>query len=210
LYAAGEAACVSINGANRLGSNSLGELLVYGARAARSAIQHIEGSTSRGTQRALLAQAADEERRLEEQFLHKTGGTERIAKLRDEMSHTMETGCGIYRERNSLVESANKLSELRQRYRNLAMDDHARTFNTQLTSALELGFMLDVAETIVHSALNREESRGAHQRRDFPKRDDNKYLAHSMASRNAEGPPRIDYLPVVITRWPPGERVYGR
>jgi fumarate reductase flavoprotein subunit len=210
LYAAGEAACVSINGANRLGSNSLGELLVYGARAARSAMQYIEGAARHASQSAILSQAFDEERRLEQQFLHKTGGTERIAKLRDEMSHTMETGCGIYRERNPLIESANKLRELHDRFRNIAIDDHTRTFNTQLTSALELGFMLDVAETIVHSALQREESRGAHQRRDFPKRDDNKYLAHSMAWRNAEGPPRIDYLPVVITRWPPGERVYGR
>jgi fumarate reductase flavoprotein subunit len=210
LYAAGEAACVSINGANRLGSNSLGEILVYGARSGRTAMQYIEGINGRTKQSAILSQAADEERRLEQQFLHKTGGTERIAKLRDEMSHTMETGCGIYRERNSLVESANKLSELHERYQNVAIDDHTRTFNTQLTSALELGFMLDVAETIVHSALNREESRGAHQRRDFPKRDDHKFLAHSMASRSAEGPPRIDYLPVVITRWPPGERVYGR
>jgi fumarate reductase flavoprotein subunit len=209
LYAAGEAACVSINGANRLGSNSLGELLVYGARAARSAIQYIQ-SAPHASQSAILSQAADEERRLEEQFLHKTGGTERIANIRNEMSHTMETGCGIYRERETLLESANKISELQERFRKIAIDDHTRTFNTQLTSALELGFMLDVAETIVHSALNREESRGAHQRRDFPKRDDSKYLAHSMAWRSPEGPPRIDYRPVVITRWPPGERVYGR
>jgi fumarate reductase flavoprotein subunit len=210
LFAAGEAACVSINGANRLGSNSLSEILVYGARSGRSALQYIEGANGRSNQSAILSQAADEERRLEQQFLRKTAGTERIAKLRDEMSHTMETGCGIYRERNSLVDSANKLSELHERYQNVAMDDHTRTFNTQLTSALELGFMLDVAETIVHSALNREESRGAHQRRDFPKREDQKFLAHSMAYRSAEGPPRIEYLPVVITRWPPGERVYGR
>src|ERR1700674_2246562 len=116
LFAAGEAACVSINGANRLGSNSLGEILVYGARSARTAMQYIDGANGRAGQSAILAQAADEEHRLEQQFLHKTGGSERIAKLRDEMSHTMETGCGIYRERNSLVESANKLSELHERY----------------------------------------------------------------------------------------------
>jgi len=210
LYAAGEAACVSINGANRLGSNSLGELLVYGARAARSAIEYIGRPNGHVSQSAVLAQAFDEERRLEREFLNKTGGTERIAKIRDEMSHTMETGCGIYRERDTLIESANKIRELKERFQRIAIDDHTRTFNTQLTSALELGFMLDVAETIVHSALNREESRGAHQRRDFPKRDDDKYLAHSMAWRSPEGPPRIDYRPVVITRWPPGERVYGR
>lgn len=209
LLAAGEAACVSINGANRLGSNSLGEILVFGARAGRSAIETVRASGS-GNETAILAQARDEERRLEENFLHKTGGAERIAKLRDEMQRAMESGCGIYRERNSLVASANKLRELRERAANLAIDDHTRTFNTQLTAALELGYMLDVAEAIVHSALDREESRGAHQRRDFPKRDDQKYLAHSVAYQAAEGPPRIEYHPVVITRWPPGERVYGR
>jgi fumarate reductase flavoprotein subunit len=122
----------------------------------------------------------------------------------------METGCGIYRERESLLQSAEKISELKERALNLKIDDHARTFNTQLSSALELSYMLDIAETIVHCALNREESRGAHQRRDFTKRDDQKFLAHSVVMRNAEGPPRIELLPVVITRWPPGERVYGR
>ncbi|MBF6571356.1 MAG: fumarate reductase (quinol) flavoprotein subunit [Candidatus Binataceae bacterium] len=210
LYAAGEAACVSINGANRLGSNSLGELLVYGARAGRNAVAYVQSLRGDGSRNAVLAQASDEERRLEHDYLHKTGGTERIAKLREEMQHTMETGCGIYRERNTLIESGNKIRELKDRYRNVAIDDHSRTFNTQMTAALELSFMLDIAETIVHCALNREESRGAHQRRDFTKRDDVKYLAHSVVSANAEGPPRIDYRPVVITRWPPGERVYGR
>jgi fumarate reductase flavoprotein subunit len=210
LFAAGEAACVSINGANRLGSNSLGEILVYGAKAGHSAVEYISNGAGDGNQSHILAQAADEERRLEAGYLHKSGGSERIAKLREEMQKTMETGCGIYRERGTLVDSANKLSELKERFANVALDDHTRTFNTNLTQALELGFMLDVAETVVHSALNREESRGAHQRRDFPKRDDQRYLAHSMVSRTAEGPPRVDYLPVVITRWPPGERIYGR
>ncbi len=209
LFAAGEAACVSINGANRLGSNSLGEILVFGARAGRAAIEAARNG-SPASETAVLAQGRDEERRLEENYLRKTGGTERIAKLREEMQQTMERGCGIYREHNSLVESAHKLDELRGRAAHLAIDDHTRTFNTQLTAALELGFMLDVADSIVHSALNREESRGAHQRRDFTKRDDQKYLAHSVAYKTAEGPPRIEYLPVVITRWPPGERVYGR
>jgi fumarate reductase flavoprotein subunit len=210
LYAAGEAACVSINGANRLGSNSLGELLVFGARAGRHAVEYIGNGAPNGNLSHLLAQAADEEHRLETDYLKKSGGTERIATLREEMQKTMERGCGIYRERASLVESANKLIELKERFANILIDDHSRTFNTNLTQALELGFMLDVAETIVHSALNREESRGAHQRRDFPKRDDQRFLCHSLASRSAEGPPRIEYLPVVITRWPPGERIYGR
>ncbi|MBV8453777.1 MAG: fumarate reductase (quinol) flavoprotein subunit [Deltaproteobacteria bacterium] len=209
LYAAGEAACVSINGSNRLGSNSLGELLVFGTRAGKSAIDYLANGPNQANHNHLLALATDEERRLEQQY-GKADGSERIAKLREEMQRTMESGCGIYRERATLVESANKLNELKERAANLHLDDHGRSFNTQLTAALELGFMLDVAETIVHCALNREESRGAHQRRDFPKRDDIKYLAHSLVSRTGEGPPRVDYLPVVITRWPPGERIYGR
>jgi len=210
LFAAGEAACVSINGSNRLGSNSLSEILVFGARAGSSAVEYINSGVGNGNRNHVLAQAADEEQRLEANFLRKTDGTERIAKLREEMQKTMETGCGIYRERDSLVQSANKLVELQERFQNVQIDDHARTFNTNLTQALELEFMLAVAETIVHCALNREESRGAHQRRDFPKRDDQRFLAHSMVSKSAEGPPRVKYLPVVITRWPPGERIYGR
>jgi fumarate reductase flavoprotein subunit len=209
LYAAGEAACVSINGSNRLGSNSLGELLVFGRRSGKAAAEYIAGVDD-GNTNHLLAMAADEERHLEQNFLRKNGGTERITKLREEMQKTMESGCGIYRDRTTLVESANKIRELKERAANLTMDDHARTFNTQLTQALELGYMIEIAETIVHCALNREESRGAHQRRDFPKRDDQRFLCHSVVSRTAEGPPRIDYLPVVITRWPPGERIYGR
>jgi fumarate reductase flavoprotein subunit len=209
LYAAGEAACVSINGSNRLGSNSLGELLVFGARAGKSAVEYVANGSNQANQSHLLALATDEERRLEQQY-ERNDGTERIAKLREEMQRTMESGCGIYRDRATLVESANKLNELKERAGKLQLDDHERSFNTQLTAALELGFMLDVAETIVHCALNREESRGAHQRRDFPKRDDTRYLAHSVVSRAGEGPPRVDYLPVVITRWPPGERIYGR
>jgi fumarate reductase flavoprotein subunit len=209
LYAAGEAACVSINGSNRLGSNSLGELLVFGARAGKSAIEYLANGPQQANTNLVLAMASDEERRLEQQY-GKDGGSERIAKLREEMQRTMESGCGIYRDRASLIESANKLNELRERSSKLQLDDHQRSFNTQLTAALELGFMLEVAETIVHCALNREESRGAHQRSDFPKRDDTKFLAHSLVSRAGEGPPRVDYLPVVITRWPPAERIYGR
>jgi len=210
LYAAGEAACVSINGANRLGSNSLGEILVWGARAGRNAVEYVVNDTSSVNTGHVLAQAADEERRLEQEYLNKTGGTERIANLRDEMQKAMESGCGIYRERESLVASGNKLVELRERFNNVVIDDRGRTYNTNLTQALELGFMLEVAETMVACALNREESRGAHQRRDFPKRDDQRFLAHSVVSKDADGRPQVQYLPVVITRWPPGERIYGR
>src|SRR5262249_22215619 len=154
--AAGEAACVSINGSNRLGSNSLGELLVFGARAGKSAVEYVANGPNQANSH-LLALATDEEHRLEQQY-ERNDGTEQIAKLREEMQRTMESGCGIYRDRATLVESANKLNELKERAGRLRLDDHERSFNTQLTAALELGFMLDVAETIVHCALNREES----------------------------------------------------
>jgi fumarate reductase flavoprotein subunit len=126
------------------------------------------------------------------------------------MQKAIEAGAGIYRTESSLVVAANQLRALQERSANLALDDHSRTFNTELTSALELGFMLDVAESIVQCALQRTESRGAHQRTDFPQRDDQKFLAHSLVSRNPDGSGRVEYLPVKITRWPPGERVYGQ
>ncbi|MGH8938556.1 MAG: FAD-binding protein, partial [Actinomycetes bacterium] len=159
LYAAGEVACVSINGANRLGSNSLPELLVFGARAGRAAAEYAAGVGEPAP--AVEAQGRDEVHRLE-QLLGRSG-TERVAELRTEMQQTMEDGAGIYRTGESLTKAADRLAELHGRSHRLAIDDHSRTFNTELVAALELFCMLDVAESIVHSALRREESRGAHQ-----------------------------------------------
>jgi len=207
LYAAGEVACVSINGANRLGSNSLPELLVFGARAGRAAAEFASGQ--KVPDGKILAQAMDEERRLEEHYLRQTGGRERVATLREEMQKTVENSAGIYRNGASLAEAAEHLQELKERLRNISFDDRSRTFNTELTAALELGFMFDVAEAIVQSALQRTESRGAHQRTDFPARNDQNFLAHSLIYRDEGGSPRVEYLPVTITRWPPGERAYG-
>ncbi len=208
LWAAGEVACVSINGANRLGSNSLTELLVFGARAGRAAARWAEaqGDTSRG----VVALAMDEERRLLDGYLRKEGGGERVADLREEMQQAMEDGAGIYRDGAGLAKAAARVAELKARFAEVALDDRSFTFNTELTAALELECMLDVAESIVHSGLARRESRGAHQRTDHPERDDDAFLAHSLAYRDGDGPPRIELLPVTITRWPPGERVYGR
>jgi fumarate reductase flavoprotein subunit len=212
LYAAGEVACVSINGANRLGSNSLTECLVFGARAGAAAAQF--ASTSPGQQRlaatATLAQADDERRRLEELMARPAGSRERIATVREEMQKAVEDGAGIYRNGGSLQQASNKLAELQRRCQSISLDDRSSTFNTQLIAALELAFMLDVAQSMVESALHRTESRGAHQRTDFPARDDQKYLAHSLVKRSADGGLRVEYLPVKITRWPPGERVYGK
>jgi fumarate reductase flavoprotein subunit len=208
LFAAGEVACVSINGANRLGSNSLTELLVFGARAGRSAAAFASGEVEPGGR--VLAQAMDEKKRLEQGFLRKTGGRERVATLREEMQKAIEKGAGIYRTGTLLAEAAAKLRELQERFRDVGLDDHSLTFNTELTSALELSFMLDVAEAIVHCARSRTESRGAHQRTDFPARDDERFLAHSLLFRNEDGSSRLEYLQVQITRWPPGQRVYGK
>ena len=208
LYAAGEAACVSINGANRLGSNSLTECLVFGARAGKAAAAFAVEAQDGGPH--LSALARDEQRRLEEDFLHKSGGRERISTLRGEMQKIMEECAGIYRQGPSLEKAAEKLRSLQERHSDVVLDDRSSTFNTELTAALELSYMLDVAETIIHSALARAESRGSHQRTDFAARDDSKFLAHSMAYRTRDGRPRIEYLPVQITRWPPGKRVYGR
>ena len=208
LYAAGEAACVSINGANRLGSNSLTEILVFGARAGKAAADFAcEQQTPRPS---ILAQGGDEQQRIEEQFLRKTAGRERIATLRAEMQQTVEEAAGIYRTGTTLEKAAEKLHSLQERFHDVALDDRSYTFNTELTAALELSYMLDVAEAIVQSAFHRRESRGSHQRTDYPERDDRKFLTHSLVYRSAAGRPRVDYLPVTITRWPPGKRVYGR
>ncbi len=209
LFAAGEAACVSINGANRLGSNSLSELLVFGARAGKSAAAHAQ-ETGSGSGAAILAQATEEQRRVQGDILHKTGGTERMADLRSEMQKTMEVTAGIYRNEKDLEEGADTLRKLQERFENVIIDDSSNTFNTELTAALELSYMLDAAEAILHSALARQESRGSHQRTDHPERDDEKFLAHSLAYRSTDSAPRIEYLPVTITRWPPGKRVYGK
>ena len=156
LYAAGEVACVSINGANRLGSNSLPELLVFGARAGRTAAMSVSGQ--KASKRHVLAQAMDEQERLEHRFLRKNGGRERISVIREEMQKAMEESVGIYRSGPSLAVAADKLQELQERFQNVFLDDHSRSFNTELTAALELSFMLDVAEATVQCALHRTES----------------------------------------------------
>jgi fumarate reductase flavoprotein subunit len=206
LFAAGECACVSLNGANRLGSNSLTELLVFGARAARSAARWAAEHPNLN-QTALENQAADEQRHIAQRWFH-SQGKETIAGVRVEMNKTMEDGCGIYRSAESLHKTCETLRGLKERFKQVGITDKSLSFNTELTAAIELGFLLDAAEAVAFSALARQESRGSHQRTDFPQRDDQKYLKHSLAY-HTEGDPRIEYLNVIITRWPPAERVYG-
>ena len=207
LYAAGEVACVSLNGANRLGSNSLTECLVFGARAGQAAAEFAEQSGPVGG--SVQAQVRDEERRLRD-FLGMTHGTVRISSVRTEMQTAMEESAGIYRSGATIDSGIEKITRLKQQSRQLKLDDRSKTFNTELVSALELEYMVDLAEVILRSASQRKESRGAHQRTDFPERDDERYLAHSLAYRAEDGSTRIEQLPVTITRWPPGDRVYGR
>lgn len=206
LYAAGEAACVSLNGANRLGSNSLTECLVFGARAGKVAAEYAAGRESPGTD-TLENLNRDEQRRIERTYLQPRNGKERVADIRTEMQTAMERGAGIFRDEETLKETCETLRKLQERFRNVGLDDTSSVFNTELTTALELGFMLDAAEALAHAALDRKESRGSHSRSDFEERDDGEYLKHSLTYRTEAGP-RIDYLPVTITRWQPEERKY--
>jgi fumarate reductase flavoprotein subunit len=208
LYAAGETACVSINGANRLGSNSLPECLVFGARAGRAAAEY--ASTAGSAPSAIEAQATDEVRRLERDLLGKGPGTESIAGIRDEMQATMEEAAGIFRTGPEMIKGADTLAGLQERVGKVGLADTSRSFNTELLAALELANMLDISETILQAGLQREESRGAHQRTDFPARDDERFLTHLLVHRSPDGTSRVERVPVTITRWPPGERVYGR
>jgi len=140
----------------------------------------------------------------------KDAGSERVSAIRDEMQATMEDSAGIFRTGPSMAKGIDALTELQQRMGDVGVADTSRSFNTELTAALELANMLDIAECILQSGREREESRGAHQRTDFPARDDEQLLTHLMNHRNADGTSRVERLPVTITRWPPGERVYGR
>ena len=208
LYAAGECACVSINGANRLGSNSLTELLVFGARAGRNAA-HWAREQPEFDGAALERLASDEQERIAREYVRKMDGGERIVTLRTELQSAMEEGAGVYRTESSLRATSERIAEIRERFRNVQLDDHSLSFNTELISALELEFMIGIAEALAHSALARTESRGSHQRTDHPERDDEHFLKHSLAYRS-DDMPRIEYQDVVITDWPPAERVYGR
>ncbi|OLD11793.1 MAG: hypothetical protein AUI50_01050 [Crenarchaeota archaeon 13_1_40CM_2_52_14] len=206
LYAAGEMACVSMNGANRLGSNSLTECLVFGAEAGIGAAQYAARQGSPNFGNPVQGLALEEEKRIYDRVLKSERG-EKISTIRAEMQKTMEEHVGIYRDENSLKQACGLIGDLKQRMKNAVVEDKDRVYNTDLVSALELDFMLDVAETIAYAALARKESRGAHARTDYPKRDDAQFLKH-LVVYETETVPRIDTMPVSITRWKPEARVY--
>jgi fumarate reductase flavoprotein subunit len=207
LYAAGECANVGLNGANRLGSNSLPECLVFGAAAGRAAARYAQASKA-PTANPIAGLVSDERRRIEKTWLDRADGNQRIGEIREDLQKLMDRHVAVFRTQEGLEEMAEELPKLRERLSRAHLDDHSRTFNTELVAALELEFMLDGAETIVHSALPRHESRGSHARRDFPERDDERFLAHSLAYCRPGEAPRLEYRPARITQWQPQARTY--
>ena len=207
LFAAGECSSVGIHGANRLGSNSLAETVVFGKVAGESAAEF-----ARGAGGADLARAQDRARQAADRALGLLAAPkgERVAAIRGEMMDAMEEGVGLYRTQEGADGACRKIADLRARYRDgVKLDDANRAFNTEWLSAIELGMMLEVAQAMAHSAAWRKESRGAHQRLDAAERDDEAFLVHTLARRNGDGAPVIVSSPVTITKSPPRSRVYG-
>jgi fumarate reductase flavoprotein subunit len=205
LYAAGETACVSLNGANRLGSNSLTECLVFGARAGRHAARVAHGSSA-GSEAVLRRQGEDEQARIDAVRGKQRGG-EKLSRIRAEMNGAMERGCGVYREAASMRTTCDEIAQIKGRFADVALEDASKVFNTELIAALELGNMLDVAEAVARCAQVRDESRGAHTRKDFTKRDDQRFLHHSLCSFDPAGP-KLGRKPVTLGHWTPEERKY--
>jgi succinate dehydrogenase / fumarate reductase flavoprotein subunit len=209
LYAAGECACVSVHGANRLGTNSLLDINVFGKRAGRYAVEYAKTAK----QVPVPENAADEVVAMLEK-VRKAKGKEKVAQLRKELQETMDKNAQVFRTEETLQEAFDKIMELRKRYENISIQDQGRRFNTDLLEAVELGFLLDLAEVTVITCRERRESRGAHLREDFPDRDDKKFMVHSMAYKidktdKATGTNiKLGWKPVVITNYQPMERKY--
>jgi fumarate reductase flavoprotein subunit len=205
LYAAGETACVSLNGANRLGSNSLTECLVFGARAGEHAVGFARGA-GEGNESALRSQTEEEAGRIAA-LRSKKGGSEKISQLRRDMNGAMETGFGVYRNASDMASSVQTLATIQDRLADLVIEDSSLVFNTELVAALELVNMMDVARTLAAAAQVRNESRGAHTRDDFKTRDDQNFLHHSLCYFDAAAP-RLDKKAVTLGHWEPEERKY--
>jgi succinate dehydrogenase / fumarate reductase flavoprotein subunit len=202
LYAAGECSCVSVHGANRLGTNSTADCLVFGAVAGEEAAKHALSTSLREIPNdELLA----EEKRISE--LIKREGPERVSVIRDEMRRVMNDKVWIYRKGDQLESALKEIRSLRKRFKNAKVEDKGQPFNTGLFNVLQLDFSLELAEVTIACALPRAESRGAHSRVDFPKRDDQNWLKHTLAYCTNDGP-RLEYIPVTITKWPPVARTY--
>ena len=203
LYAAGECASVGVHGANRLGGNSLLECTVFGRRAGEAAASYANSTALSRASQGLLT---DEEKRLHEMG-NGSGGSDTIGSVRGELASTMHQQVGLFRDGSGLQQALEKVTKLKTRYATLSLSNTDGAYNPSLSSLVELGNMLDVAQVIVTSALAREESRGAHFRTDFPQRDDTNWLQHTIASGGPDGP-TLAYKPVLVTQWQPDRRAY--
>lgn len=203
LWAAGEVACVSIHGANRLGTNSTADCLVYGAITGEEAAKY---AMNRNPDLSISSELVEEEEGRVNDILSRRGG-ENPFQIRRELRETMDKYVYVFRTEEGLREAVRKIRELKERFRNITVEDRSKIFNTNFTEVLEIDNMLTIAEVVAVSALARTESRGAHYRLDYPERDDENWLKHTLAYFTPEGP-RLDYLPVKITRWKPTERKY--
>jgi len=208
LFALGETACSGLHGANRLGSNSLTDLLVSGKLTADTACEYAQTAGGSSDDPALTTQAESIVTGIRE-LLQQSGGDESISGIRREMRATLEEGAGIYRDEEGAATTCGKVAELRKRYANIEVNDKSNVFNTDLQSALELRNLLVVAETVAEASLQRRESRGAHQRLDYTERDDINFLKHSLCFREPDGRPRVEWSDVTITRSKPGVRDYS-
>jgi succinate dehydrogenase flavoprotein subunit len=204
LYAAGECACVSVHGANRLGGNALMETVTYGKRAGRHAAEWALANT---TVEVPPSTEADAERELKE-LLDRSQG-ERPWKIRDELAQTMHENFGVFRREDQMEEQGELVAGLRERYDRVVVEDKGDIFNSDLTQALELGFLLELAECMVVAGLARRESRGAHARPyDYPDRDDESYMKHTLVTLDDDGRPDLEWRDVTVTKWQPQERKY--
>ncbi|NIR18051.1 FAD-binding protein, partial [Candidatus Bathyarchaeota archaeon] len=203
LYAAGECACLSAHGANRLGTNSTAGCMVFGALAGEEAAKH---ASSSGLPKLPSDRVLAEESRVFDQILG-SEGDEKVPALRNKMRATMNELVWVYRGGDELERALKEIRELKRRFQDISVGDTGRGFNTALVEALQLDFTLDLAEITVVCALARTESRGAHTRLDYPERDDDEWLKHILASHTREGP-QLDYMPIKITNWPPTRRAY--
>jgi len=208
LFALGETACSGLHGANRLGSNSLTDLLVSGKLTAETACIYARTAPKNADDPALTTQAENIVTGIRE-LLQQSGGDESISGIRREMKTALEEGAGIYRDEEGVLLACERIAGLRQRYKDIEVHDKSNVFNTDLQSALELRNMLDVAETVAEGSLERRESRGAHQRLDFAERDDVNFLKHSLCFRQSDGRPLVEWSEVTITRSQPGVRDYS-
>jgi succinate dehydrogenase / fumarate reductase flavoprotein subunit len=203
LYAAGEVACVSVHGANRLGGNALMETITYGKRAGRHAA---EWSQTHTTVEVPASAVSDAERELKT-LLDRDEG-ERPWSIRDELAETMHVNFGVFRREDQMVQQGEIVEALRERYERVVVEDKGDVFNSDLTQALELGFLLELAQCMVVAGIARKESRGAHARpHDFPERDDENFLRHTVVTWE-DGGPQLDWTPVTMTKWQPQERTY--